>query len=182
MVTGTTLTAIKVEEFNPSALDLISKRHRITENEYPLLVEQLWSHTHIEYLNSVRGKYKYGNMWHVTREQVQAPTQLLGCKLQCILANTFPWCTMEQIHAMDENHSLSSALLHHDSDDTQPEVAKPLITGYRLLVTLLTVIFGVSKAILSYRGQSTAPTTLDWVSGVAVTLGWSTHSFWFLTD
>jgi len=25
--------------------------------------------------------------------------------------------------------------------------------------------FGVTKAILTYMGQSTAPTTLDWVAG-----------------
>jgi len=69
---------------------------------------------------------------------------------------------------MDKRDSPSSAVLHHD---TQPEVVKPLITGYRLLVTLLTIIFGMSKAILSYRSQSAAPTTLDWVFGVVVTLG-----------
>jgi hypothetical protein len=25
--------------------------------------------------------------------------------------------------------------------------------------------FGIAKAILTYKGQSVAPTTLDWVSG-----------------
>ena len=67
-----------------------------------------------------------------------------------------------------ERDSPTAALLHHD---TQPEVAKPLVTGYRLLVSLLTLIFGMSKAVLSYQGQSTAPTTVDWVFGVLVTLG-----------
>lgn len=44
------------------------------------------------------------------------------------------------------------------------------LTGYRLLVIALTAIFGLSKAVLSYRGQSTVPTTLDWMYGVVVFL------------
>ncbi|KAI0045597.1 hypothetical protein FA95DRAFT_1495284 [Auriscalpium vulgare] len=40
------------------------------------------------------------------------------------------------------------------------------ITGIRLLNTILIAALGVGKAVLSYQGQSTAPTTLEWVSGV----------------
>jgi hypothetical protein len=68
----------------------------------------------------------------------------------------------------ERESSTASALLHHGP---QPAVAKPLITGYRLLVSLITVTFGMSKAVLSYQGQSAAPTTLDWVFGVVITLG-----------
>ncbi|TFK31737.1 hypothetical protein BDQ12DRAFT_92627 [Crucibulum laeve] len=46
----------------------------------------------------------------------------------------------------------------------------PKLTGYRLLVIILTASFGFSKAALSYRGESTAPTTLDWLYGVVVFL------------
>ncbi|KAI0043435.1 hypothetical protein FA95DRAFT_1498636 [Auriscalpium vulgare] len=42
------------------------------------------------------------------------------------------------------------------------------VTGYRLLNTLLVTVFGIAKAILSYRGGRDAPTTLDWVLGVVV--------------
>jgi hypothetical protein len=42
------------------------------------------------------------------------------------------------------------------------------LTGYRLLIILLTAIFGLSKAGLSYNGQSTASTTLDWMYGAVV--------------
>lgn len=48
---------------------------------------------------------------------------------------------------------------------------KPALTGYRLLVIILTSSFGLSKAVLTYQGQSIAPTTLDVVFGVVVALG-----------
>jgi len=51
---------------------------------------------------------------------------------------------------------------------TEHRTHHPGLTGYRLLVILLTAIFGLSKAGLSYHGQSTAPTTLDWIYGVVV--------------
>lgn len=44
----------------------------------------------------------------------------------------------------------------------------PKLTLFRLLVVLSTAVFGFSKAWLSYRGESTAPTTLDWLYGVLV--------------
>ncbi|KAJ7497710.1 hypothetical protein FB451DRAFT_1017304 [Mycena latifolia] len=44
----------------------------------------------------------------------------------------------------------------------------PRLTGYRILFFLLTAGFGAVKAFSSYRGQTTAPTTLDWVYGVVV--------------
>lgn len=46
----------------------------------------------------------------------------------------------------------------------------PKLTGYRLMVIVLTVGFGLSKAILTYRGESIAPTTLEWVFSVVVFL------------
>jgi hypothetical protein len=39
------------------------------------------------------------------------------------------------------------------------------LTGYRLLNMMTVFSFGITKGILAYLGQSTAPTTLDWVSG-----------------
>jgi hypothetical protein len=46
----------------------------------------------------------------------------------------------------------------------------PRLTGYRILTVVLTAGFGLSKAALSYCGQSTVPTTLDWLYGVVVFL------------
>lgn len=48
---------------------------------------------------------------------------------------------------------------------------KPLLlTGYRILVILLTAGLGVWKAKLSYQGKSTSPNTLDWLYGVCAFL------------
>jgi hypothetical protein len=46
----------------------------------------------------------------------------------------------------------------------------PKLTGYRLIVIALTVGFGLSKAILCYKGKSIAPITLEWVFGVVIYL------------
>jgi len=39
-------------------------------------------------------------------------------------------------------------------------------TAYRLLTMAVIVSFGTAKAVLSYKGQSIAPNTLDWILGV----------------
>ena len=46
----------------------------------------------------------------------------------------------------------------------------PALTGYRILVTLCVVGLGTLKAGLSYRGNSTEPTTIEWVLGVVITV------------
>jgi hypothetical protein len=46
----------------------------------------------------------------------------------------------------------------------------PPMTGYRILLSVSVLIFGLIKAILTYTGKSTAPTTIDWVFAVVVTL------------
>ncbi|TFK31736.1 hypothetical protein BDQ12DRAFT_92571 [Crucibulum laeve] len=51
----------------------------------------------------------------------------------------------------------------------------PPVTGYRMLVTFTAICFGMVKSSLSYRGLSTAPTTIEWIFGVVVTLG----LYWF---
>ena len=47
----------------------------------------------------------------------------------------------------------------------------PKLTGYRLIVIVLTVGFTLSKAILSYQNKLIAPITLEWVFGVVISLG-----------
>jgi len=60
-----------------------------------------------------------------------------------------------------------------DTDATPPPLGVNL-TCYRLLNMTIVFSFGITKGILTYMGQSTAPTTLDWVSGalLAVALYW----------
>ncbi|TDL16806.1 hypothetical protein BD410DRAFT_683297, partial [Rickenella mellea] len=47
----------------------------------------------------------------------------------------------------------------------------PKLTCYRLIVILLTLSFSLSKAALLYFGYSALPTTMELISGVAVTVG-----------
>ncbi|TFK31440.1 hypothetical protein BDQ12DRAFT_694141 [Crucibulum laeve] len=51
----------------------------------------------------------------------------------------------------------------------------PPVTGYRILVTFTAFCFGMVKSSLSYRGLSTAPTTIEWIFGVVVT----SSLYWF---
>ncbi|KDQ53914.1 hypothetical protein JAAARDRAFT_60998 [Jaapia argillacea MUCL 33604] len=46
----------------------------------------------------------------------------------------------------------------------------PKVTGYRLLVIVLTAAFGLSKALVSYNGRTFVPITIEWVYGVVVSL------------
>ena len=44
------------------------------------------------------------------------------------------------------------------------------LTGYRLVFMTTVFSFGIVKTILTYKGQSIAPTTLDWVAGTFMTV------------
>ncbi|KIJ32617.1 hypothetical protein M422DRAFT_52771 [Sphaerobolus stellatus SS14] len=88
-----------------------------------------------------------------------------------------------------ENAQSPATHLHGGSEDDSsiPSVSAgsgadpPLcgfrLTGFRLLTLLSTSGFGVVKAILSYLGHSTAPTTLDWAFGVVITVVWAEEIF-----
>ena len=56
-----------------------------------------------------------------------------------------------------------------DVDSMQPPLGVKLM-GYRLVFMATVFSFGPVKAILTYMGQSIAPTTLDWVSGTLLTV------------
>ena len=68
----------------------------------------------------------------------------------------------------------SNGLLSRSSQTSQSE-PRPLllvkVTGYRLLNIFIITIVVAWKAVLSYQGQSVAPTTLDWITGGVLTLG-----------
>lgn len=53
---------------------------------------------------------------------------------------------------------------------------KVKLTGYRLLNIVTIAGFGITKAVLSYRGYSIVPTTLDWLSGVFFAIGYVTSN------
>ncbi|KAH9068043.1 hypothetical protein EDB83DRAFT_675603 [Lactarius deliciosus] len=85
----------------------------------------------------------------------------------------------------DDSSSSGSASLgalspDRDQDDLSADMdaaPPPLgvnLTGYRLLNMTIVFSFGITKGILTYMGQSTAPTTLDWIGGalLAVALYW----------
>ncbi|KIM81246.1 hypothetical protein PILCRDRAFT_505831 [Piloderma croceum F 1598] len=57
----------------------------------------------------------------------------------------------------------------HSSAPTSLLLVK--VTGYRLLNILVITTVVAWKAVLSYRGQLVAPTTLDWISGGILALG-----------
>jgi len=60
-----------------------------------------------------------------------------------------------------------------DSTADMDVVPPPLgvkLTGYRLVFMTTVFSFGTVKAILAYKDQSVAPTALDWVSGMFLTL------------
>lgn len=44
----------------------------------------------------------------------------------------------------------------------------PKLSIYRLLVLLSTIGFGTAKAILTYRGETLAPITLEWLFTVVI--------------
>ncbi|KAH6913660.1 hypothetical protein BKA70DRAFT_1096960, partial [Coprinopsis sp. MPI-PUGE-AT-0042] len=46
----------------------------------------------------------------------------------------------------------------------------PPITAYRLLVTACVIGFGSLKVVLSYRGFSTEPTSVEWIFGGGVAI------------
>ena len=67
-----------------------------------------------------------------------------------------------------------------DPSDTQGLITESMsikgpfivqVTAYRILFTFF-ITAGFGKAILSYRGFSTSPTTLDWLFGVLFKIGW----------
>jgi hypothetical protein len=48
----------------------------------------------------------------------------------------------------------------------------PKFTLYHFLVVFSTGLIGLPKAYYAYRGYSTVPNTMDWLSGVLVFLMW----------
>jgi len=69
------------------------------------------------------------------------------------------------------NHQLSITFGNRSSyqEPRPPLLVK--VTGYRLLNITLLLAFGVSRVALMYKGQALAPTILEWVMGMVITLG-----------
>ena len=57
-----------------------------------------------------------------------------------------------------------------DLSKKPPQRWHPKITPYRLLVLVVGVSFGTTKAILAYKGETIALITVEWIAGVVVSL------------
>ena len=82
---------------------------------------------------------------------------------------------------MDGIRALGLPILVYDTEERSMELLlkprQPSITGYRILVSASAVSFGITKAFLSYQGLDTAPTTVEWVYGVLITVRYDTASY-----
>ncbi|KAF7361519.1 hypothetical protein MSAN_01185500 [Mycena sanguinolenta] len=75
---------------------------------------------------------------------------------------------------VEEGHAPSGATragsnrtdINHEESEGLPDSA--------LLNTVLILVLGICKAVAAYRGQQTAPTTLDWILGVL----WAVIAYW----
>ncbi|KAJ7061736.1 hypothetical protein C8F01DRAFT_1138259 [Mycena amicta] len=61
-------------------------------------------------------------------------------------------------------------------DDTRTPGSRPhvKVTPWRLFNTAVLLGFGISKSVLIFHGETTAPNNLDWVLGVA----WGLIAYW----
>ena len=75
---------------------------------------------------------------------------------------------------MDGVRALGIPIPMYDTEERPTDLLlkpkQPSVTGYRILVSASAVSFGMTKAFLSYRGLDTAPTTVEWVYGVMITV------------
>ena len=68
---------------------------------------------------------------------------------------------------------ISSRVGNSQNNSRQQHRSMPLgvvLTGYRLLTTIVVVGIGIPKAVYSYYGQSLISPSLDWVGGIIFTL------------
>ncbi|KAH6907494.1 hypothetical protein BKA70DRAFT_1400948, partial [Coprinopsis sp. MPI-PUGE-AT-0042] len=81
--------------------------------------------------------------------------------------------TLEMVWALARKMSIEPPV--YETEELTVELLvkprHPPITLYRLMVTLSALGLGLLKAALSYLGNTTDPTTLDWILGVVVTTG-----------
>ncbi|KAJ6510715.1 hypothetical protein C8R45DRAFT_921434 [Mycena sanguinolenta] len=79
------------------------------------------------------------------------------------------------IICMEEGHAPSDTS-HHDRTFEDQRAARPKlkVTPWRLFNTVLVLGLGIFKAVAAYRGEQTAPTTLDWILGVL----WAVIAYW----
>jgi len=104
---------------------------------------------------------------------LQQITYIIINRMNMPFTHSFPYDPHDSmdlgvVHQTEVQNDRLYADPQHPQQHTEHRAHHPGLTGYRLLVILLTAIFGLSKAGLSYNGQSTVPTTLDWMYGVVV--------------
>jgi len=80
-----------------------------------------------------------------------------------------PLCVEESTE--EERQSMGEHSGAPTSEHERPSLLLVKVTGYRLLNIVVITIVVAWKAVLSYQGQSVAPTTLDWIGGGVLALG-----------
>jgi hypothetical protein len=110
-----------------------------------------------------------GNGLHVSRSLGASPPNvnpaagLVSGLLAVSQSRTNPY--LSKFLYSDEDFELEGPICHESTSDGLPPPLGVKLTGYRLLNMSAVFVFGITKAILTYMGQSSVPTTLDWVSG-----------------
>ncbi|KAH9985921.1 hypothetical protein BJV77DRAFT_1071211 [Russula vinacea] len=90
--------------------------------------------------------------------QVNRPEQRNGPRVSRSLETSPPNVNAA---ADDEDFELEGPIRHESTSDGLPPPLGVKLTGYRLLNMSVVFVFGITKAILTYMGQSAVPTTLD---------------------
>ncbi|KAF8174678.1 hypothetical protein K438DRAFT_114873 [Mycena galopus ATCC 62051] len=70
--------------------------------------------------------------------------------------------------------SLRIAMLEKVNSDRKPPSSEVKLTPWRAINTIFILVLGVYKATGTYLGQTTGPTTLDWILGVL----WFLITYW----
>ena len=85
-----------------------------------------------------------------------------------LIASLLP-STPQLLDRQFSNHGEPDGDRSVDMEAMSPPLGVKL-TGYRLAFMATVSAFGTIKTILTYMGQSIAPTTLDWVAGTLLTV------------
>ena len=77
------------------------------------------------------------------------------------------WAFLGNFTGFSRPHYISDEIGARD----QPAAIHPPVTGYRIIVTLVVAIVGMTKSALLYGQQPTEATTLECVFGVGIVTG-----------
>ncbi|KIJ94606.1 hypothetical protein K443DRAFT_11992 [Laccaria amethystina LaAM-08-1] len=93
----------------------------------------------------------------------KAVTASLGAT---IVPTTLEWVLRDRVSQRFPNNLRKPTLDPANEPPASETKDTPIVTGNRIFVTISVVGFGVSKAIVTYRGLPTSANTLDWVFAI----------------